>query len=200
MQSPEENKNLINEFSEDANQAVTSSEFVKKLGGLTVFAGIFDFLCIQVARAMEQAIIKIDWNQKRPFRVKDPGAPHEDSFFYDNHISTRRILKQVKGFLPHITSHDDLKKYIIDMCKHGEDFLNNRITAIHYVGNPRISRNKMEEAVENALFSYKQFITLFHDFRKEIHPFTFSEKEKTHFYKHDKTKGIIVMAEKINGK
>ena len=46
MLTPQENLNLINNFAKDAEDAIVSDDFLKKVGGLTIFAGIIDFLAI----------------------------------------------------------------------------------------------------------------------------------------------------------
>ncbi len=195
MLTPQENLDSVNQFTKEAQVAVNSTSFLEKLGGLTIFAGVVDFLAIQAARATEQAIMKDDLLNKRPSQLTDPGAPHEDKWFYDHKISTRRIIKQIEAYASRLDAvkHPELIKHIRDMVEHGDEFLNNRITAIHYVGNPRISREKMEEAVNDAVTAYIEFDKSFTLFREGIHPFTFSIEERKKFYGDDETKGIIIM-------
>jgi len=180
----------INELISKANQAAASSDFVTKLGGLTLFAGNIDYLAIQVARAMEQAVLRYDLIEKRPLskQVQD-GIPHEDEWFYDNKVSTRKILKISINYLPNITGpHESLKEKIREMCECGETFLNHRITAIHFLGNPRISKEKMEDAVHKAVATHNEFMLKYKSFREEIQPYLFTSSDKQYFFSNDTTK------------
>lgn len=193
MLKPDENLELINYYTNLADKAILSDDFVKKMGGLTIYAGIMDFLAIQVARSIEQVILKEASFNNKPNPFEDPTVPHEDRWFYENKVSTRRILKETAKFAKQITSHNEIVKHTMDMCEAGEDFLNHRITAIHFIGNPRITKEKMEEAVKEAINSYydfKNFLTLF---KGKIFPFTFSLEERKKYYGVDEDKGVIVM-------
>ena len=191
MLSTEENLTQINKFCEEAEEAISSDVFLNKLGGLTIFAGVVDFLCIQAARSVEQCVIKYDIANKRKYSF-DEGAPHEDNWFYDRRISTRSIIKNIRKWSSSITSHEDIKKHVFDMCESGEEFLNNRNTAIHHVGNPRVSIEKMNESVTDAITEYKKFLKVFFLFQEKIRPFTFSEDERKLLYGDDKSKGVIL--------
>ena len=193
MLNPKENIDFVNDMFEDAKKGARSNIFLEKMGGLAIVAGIVDFLAIQAARALEQVIIKADIAQGcENFRITDPGAPHEDYWFYDHRISTRRILKETKKYIMIANCEPDIKKHVEDMCEHGENFLNDRITAIHYVGNPRISKEKMEEAVNRAFDSFGIFQDAFALFRSKIHNYTFSDVERKKFYGDDESKGLII--------
>lgn len=78
------------------DEATKSTDVDRHLGALLLCAGIVDFMAIQAARLVEQIVLKGQLaNNKNP-----TSQPHEDTYFYDNRVSTRVIFKEIRKLLP----------------------------------------------------------------------------------------------------
>ncbi len=174
----------LNKYDRLAKEALKSKNIVGRIGAFTVYAGMIDFMAIQSARLLEQIILK-----GRLVSNEKLFKPHEDSWFYDERVSTRRILKEIKKFLP-FESEDKAQKGIaqnitdavLDYIKKSGKFLGCRNTLIHHIGNPKISEDKIKELLERGLSMFKEAEKAQSKFFKLAQPFRFSKKEVEHFY------------------
>lgn len=167
-----------------ANNAVKSDDFVQKLGGIAIFAGIVDFCAIQSARLIEQVILKA-----RLDSGKNPSfEPHEDSYFYDKRISTRDIIKEIENMLPFKVHHNSIgnEKKINDVAakylKSTKDFLNYRNALLHHIGSPKMSESKIESLIQKSIDTFNDVIIAHREFFETWQPYSFGEKELKYFY------------------
>jgi len=78
-----------------AKEKETSKNIVDRLGVVMIYSSMVDFYLIQVARLAEQIILKT--------QLLDGAVtfqPHEDSWFFDRQIRSRRIISEIKKLLP----------------------------------------------------------------------------------------------------
>lgn len=144
----------------EALKAVESEDLIKRIGAVTVFAGLADFLAIQAARLLEQVWLKVELaqNQKPVFQL------HPDSYFYDERVSTRTIIKEFEKFFPFkIISDipdDEQKLYAVAKAylKSTERFLNYRNTLLHHIGSPKVTESKIEGLILKSIDSYEKMI------------------------------------------
>lgn len=169
-----------------ADEAVASEDFVKKLGGIILYAGLADFMAIQSARLLEQVILKSQLieGKKPSFR------PREDSYFYDAQISTRRIVKEIKRHLPFKVSDSsefqgDIQK-INEISeaylKSTEKFLNYRNPIVHHIGSPKKKEKDILELIDKAVLAFKEMGKNYGNFMSIMQPYRFSPKEYKYFY------------------
>ena len=138
--STQEQIEKLGYLTKEANIASRSNSLISKLGSFTIYAGLIDFYAIQAARLIEQIILKSQLHENK----KPTFKPHEDSFFYDEQVNTRRIIKVIKGYLPlkpsGETKLEDAQK--VNACAKllldsFDKFLGYRNTLIHHIGNPK---------------------------------------------------------------
>jgi hypothetical protein len=166
-----------------ANEASKSTDIDRRLGAFLLYAGMVDFLAIQAARLVEQIILKaqIAEGKKPAFQT------HPDTFFFDRRISTRRILKGIRKFLP-FKSLDpsanegkritDLANQMIDI---GFEFLNYRNPIIHHIGNPTKTFEDIIALCDRANKVFHKFCKAHKDFFEAASPYRFSKKELEYF-------------------
>ena len=78
-----------------AKEKETSKNIVDRLGVVMIYSSMVDFYLIQAARFAEQIILKT--------QLLDGAVtfqPHEDSWFFDRQIRSRRIISEIKKLLP----------------------------------------------------------------------------------------------------
>lgn len=149
----------LNKFHKLADEAVTSGDFIRKLGSIILYAGIADCLAIQSARLLEQVILKTQLAEEKTLSFK----PHGDTYFYDEKVSTRRIIKEIQKFLPfevpnsirfsgNIQKINNLAEGYI---KSTEKFLNYRNLILHHIGNPKKTQDDIVELVDKAIVTFK---------------------------------------------
>ena len=168
-----------------ANDASTSKNYVERIGALTLYAGITDFLVIQAARLVEQIILK--------GQLADGGTPgfepHEDQYFYDEQVSTRHTLREIKKLLPFKASNPaqssqaervtDLAGVMIDK---GINFLNYRNPIIHQIGSPRTSFDKLLTLCDKAISAFQDFREAHQAFFEAAAPYRFGQAELDRVY------------------
>lgn len=178
----------INNLRKKAEDALKSDDFILKLGGVSVYAALCDFMAIQSVRLIEQILLK---GQLADENVSF--QPHEDNYFYDNKVSTRKILKEIKKFLPFgphskstNTSTESIKKMDIATdiyLDKSHEFLNQRNAILHHMFSQKKSYEEIEYLVIKAGLLFLEMEKLHREFMEIGGPFRFSEKEINHFYK-----------------
>jgi len=160
-----------------AESASKSADIDRRLGAFLLYAGFVDYLTIQAARLFEQIILKKQLTDAETASFH----PHSDIFFYDEHVSTRRIFKEIKRHLPFsFTDQDEAKKInesAQKMIKHGDKFLSYRNTIVHHIGNPTKTFEDVIDLCDKAFERYKEFKTYHLAFMTAAQPYSFSEKE-----------------------
>ena len=176
----------LNEIHKLADEAVASEDFVRKLGGITLYAGMADFMAIQSARLLEQVILKAQLAEG-----KEPSfRPHEDTYFYDTQISTRRIVKKIKEFLPFKIPDSNnfsgdiqnINNLAEDYIKNTEKFLNYRNPIIHHIGSPKKTWAEIMELVNKAIVAFKDMEEAYRLFFETMQPYRFGPNEIKYFY------------------
>ena len=176
----------LNEVHKLANEAVASKNFTQKLGGMALYAGMADFMAIQSARLLEQVVLKAQLAEGKIPSFK----PRGDNYFYDMRISTRRIVKEIKKFLPFkIPNSDKLSGNIQNInnlaknyIKTTEKFLNYRNTILHHVGSPKKTLIEIMELVDKAIITFKAMEKAHRFFFETMRPYRFGPNEIKYFY------------------
>jgi hypothetical protein len=184
--STDEQIEKLTQITHFAKQAATSDDIVRRIGAVTLYAGLVDFYTIQLARIIEQVILKSQLAAGKEPRFK----PQPNSFFYDNRVDTRRILNIIKKeILPfRAASHNSmvdadkaniLAKTLIDKTN---KFLNYRIAIIHHLGNPKMTLGELNTLCDKAIRAYEDFLRAHTAFFEAVQPYRFSDKELLYFY------------------
>ena len=167
------------------DEATKSTDVDRHLGALLLCAGIVDFMAIQAARLVEQIVLKGQLaNNKNP-----TFQPHEDTYFYDNRVSTRVIFKEMRKLLPFSVADPasaNKAAQVTELCRQmieaGLKFLNYRNPVVHHIGNPKKSFDDLIALCEKSLSASPKFNDAHRAFMEAAAPFRFSEKELIHFY------------------
>ncbi len=161
---------LISEFS-------SSNEFVNKLALITIEAGFADYYAIQLARALEQCIIKYQIHVGKKFQ-----APHGDDFFYDEKISTRKVLNIIQKEILNQLVDENIVNRISKYLKCAHKFLDERNIVLHNTGDPKYSK-------EDIILSVEKYNKLFTEMIKEhslameqLAPYTLTEDQRKLVY------------------
>lgn len=188
MLNTDQQLDKLNKFDKLAVESIGSEDIIKQLGAFTIYAGMADFFAIQSARLLEQVVLKTQLAER-----KTPTFyPHEDIYFYNAHVSTRKILREIQKFLPfqaHSISNpmntervekinEAAKKYIDKAFR----FLNYRNLLIHHIGNPKKSSEEIEELIHKGLEAYQEMVAAHRVFFELAYPYRFSQKEIDYFY------------------
>jgi hypothetical protein len=154
-------------------------DLLMKLGSIVIYEGIVEFTAIQAARLIEQIILKAQLRKKE----QPAFTPHDDAWFYDEQISTRRILREIKKLLPFedIDKGINYDQEVKDFLKAGNDFLNYRNSIIHRLGSPRTKLEDFIGCCDHLIDIYKQVITTNKTMFESLVPYRFSQKE-LHFF------------------
>lgn len=175
----------LNEIHKLADEAVASEDFVRKLGGITLYAGMADFMAIQSARLLEQVILKAQLAEG-----KDPSfKPREDIYFYDTQISTRRIVKEIKKFLPFKIPDSNISGDIQNInnlaeayIKNTKKFLNYRNPIVHHIGSPKKTWANVMKLVDKAIVAFKDMEEAHRLFFEAMQQYRFGPNEIKYFY------------------
>lgn len=173
----------LNFLAELANSK-RNGDLTSKLAAFTIFNGFIDFYSIQAARLIEQIILKAQLAENKPLVF----SPHEDEWFYDNRVSTRRILKEIKKLLPF---HDrknpekdrEINERTDNLLQLVNKFLDYRNAVIHRLGNPNTSLDDLINCCDRALDYYDKVRVAHREMVEILRPYRFSEKEIDYFYK-----------------
>jgi len=169
-----------------AKEAAASDDIVRRIGAVTLYAGLVDFYTIQAARLMEQVILKAQLAAGEEPKF----TPRPDSYFYDNRVDTRRILniikKEILPFRPMSPSSavdaDKANVLAKALIAKTNKFLNYRIAIIHHLGSPKMTLEELSTLCEKAILAYEDFQRAHTTFFKAVQPYRFSEKELLYFY------------------
>lgn len=184
--STDEQFEKLNEVGRLAKEAAASDDIVQRVGAVTLYAGLVDFYTIQLARIVEQVILKsqLETGEKPKF------VPNTDSYFYDKRIDTRAITNNIKNnLLPFRARSADsavdaqrVNSLANTLIKKTEKFLNYRNEIIHHVGSRKMTFLKLNTLCDKAILAYKDFLPSHTAFFEAIRPYRFSEKELLYFY------------------
>lgn len=168
-----------------ASKAAQSPDIAARLGSVVLFAGMVDFCVIQAARLIEQIIIKgqLATGQQPTF------SPSQDSYFYDHRISTSKILKGIRKFIP-LRAFDgsltaESKRITIlteTMIADAFAFLDFRNPLLHQIGHPDRTFEDILSMVDQAIRTYEKFIDTHRQFMEAAAPYRFSTAELVRFY------------------
>ena len=169
-----------------ANEAAASDDMVRRIGAVTLYAGIVDFLTIQLARLIEQVMLK----SQLAAGENPKFTPSSDSYFYDKRIDSRKIVNDIKkNILPFRAASTDsavdveqaniLAKTLI---KKTNKFLDYRIAIIHHVGSPSMTFQQWNKVCDKAIRAYEDFLSAHKAFFEAVQSYRFSEKELLYFY------------------
>lgn len=182
--SREEKMNKINFFQKLASSSEQSKDLSKKLGACAIYASLIDFSAIQSVRLLEQILLKAEIQQGE----KPSFIPHGDDFFYDKRLDTRRLVKEIKKFLPFKatggTMREDaemINKLSLDFINSVNDFLDNRNTLLHHIGSPRQSVADINEMCDLVISQYKKCTLANARFMFAAQPFGLAADELKHF-------------------
>lgn len=184
--STDEQIKKLNEVERMAKEAAASDDIVRRVGAVTLCAGLVDFYTIQTARLIEQVILKAQLAAGEEPKFK----PKPDSYFYDNRVDTRRILNIIKKeILPFRAASPNsavdadqaniLAKTLIDKT---HNFLNYRIAIIHHLGSPKMTLGELNTLCDKAIQAYEDFQRAHTAFFEAVQPYRFGEKELLYFY------------------
>ena len=184
--STDEQSKKFEQIMHIANEAAASDDLVRRIGAVTLYAGIVDFLTIQLACLIEQVMLKsqLAADEKPKF------TPSTDSYFYDKRIDTRKIVNDIKkNILPFRAASTDsavdaeqaniLAKTLI---KKTNKFLDYRIAIIHHVGSPSMTFQQWNKVCDKAIRAYEDFLFAHKAFFEVVQSYRFSEKELQYFY------------------
>ena len=155
-------------------------ELLAKLGSIVIYTGFVEFLAVQAARLLEQILLKSQRQQgKQP-----TFTPHEDAWFYDNRISTRRILKEIKRFLPFkdIKSGQKYDEEVRNFLKAANEFLGYRNSLIHRLASPRTDLEDIKHCCDKLTEIYQQVTQTQRIMFETLRPYRFSKKDIEYFY------------------
>jgi hypothetical protein len=156
------------------------SELLAKLGSVVIYNGLVEFWAVQAARLLEQILLKSQLHEgKQP-----TFTPHEDAWFYDNQISTRRILKEIKRFLPleNTKSEQKYDEEVGNFLKAANEFLDYRNSLIHRLASPRTDLEDIKHCCDKLIEIYQQVAQAQKIMLETLRPYRFSEKEIEYFY------------------
>ena len=156
------------------------SELLTKLGSVIIYNGLVEFYAVQAARLVEQITLKKQLYEKR----QPTFVPHEDTWFYDKQITTRRILKEVRKFLPFedISTGQKYDKEVRDFLKTANEFLDYRNSLIHRLGSSRTDLEDVRHCCDKTIQIYQRVIETQRTMFETLAPYRFSEKEIDFFY------------------
>jgi hypothetical protein len=168
-----------------ANAAATEPELIKRLGAITIYAGEVDFVAIQVARLVEQIMLKAALAEGR----QPSFQPHDDTYFYDNQIDTRLILNGIKELLPFRSGDPEeqeaaarVNELAGKFLKAAHGFLNYRNAVIHHIGSPKKTLDDINALCDKAIAAFREVWALQKEFFEAAAPYRFGPRELEYFY------------------
>jgi len=168
-----------------AEAGASDPDLIKRLGAVMIYAGQVDFIGIQAARLVEQIILKAALAEgKQP-----PFQPSDDTYFYDNQVSTRLILKGIEKLLPFrsvdpqeeeaVTRVNELASKFLAAAY---DFLNYRNAIVHHIGSPRKTLDDMNGLCDKAIAAFRRVWNSQREFFEAAGPYRFGTRELEYFY------------------
>jgi hypothetical protein len=154
----ENNVQKLKDLLKLANVKKEGTDLFDFIAAFTIYTSAVDFFTIQSARLLEQIIAKgkLENNENLNFEV------HLDSWFYENKVSTRRILIEIQKFLPFTDEKKpentkELNEVIKNFLNSAHNFLDNRNKIIHGMGNPQNSLEDVQRFCKESFSLYKDF-------------------------------------------
>ena len=168
-----------------ADEAAASDDLDRRIGAITLYAGIVDFFTIQLARLIEQVVIKSQLVAGGPLR----SIPTTTAHFYNKRINTRKIVNDIKeAFLPFRAScigsaldAEQANILVNTLIEKTNEFLDYRNAIIHHVGSPSMVFQQWEKVCDKAIYAYKDFVSAHMELFKVLQPYGFSKEEYHHF-------------------
>ena len=161
-----------------------STNIVDKIGVVTIYSSAIDFALIQAGRLLEQIILKKQLSTGTP-----TFKPHEDDWFFDQQIRSRKIITEIKKCLPFTTTkseEEDIVKNINELgkefLKESDKFLTLRNKLMHHLFSPKYDLNKILLTTEKTILQYHKVIDTYKNFTQVVYPYRFSDKEIKYFY------------------
>ena len=169
-----------------ANEAAVSDDIVRKMGAVTLYAGLVDFYTIQAARLIEQVILK----SQRALGEKPRFAPSPDSYFYDNKVDTRKVVSIIKkkilpfrtGSPGSVEATNQANIFAQELIKKTDKFLGYRARIIHHLGSPKMTLGELNTLCDKAIRAYDDFRRAHTAFFEAVQPYRFGMKESQYFY------------------
>ena len=168
-----------------AEAAASEPELIKRLGAVMIYAGEVDFIAIQAARLVEQIMLKAALTEEK----EPPFQPHDDTYFYDNQVSTRLILKGIEKLLPFRSVHpeeDDAAGRVNQLTSRflqaAHDFLNYRNAIIHHLASPKKTLDDIDALCDKAIATFHRVWDSQRDFFEAAGPYRFGPRELEYFY------------------
>ena len=167
-------------FLEQLAKGKHDPELLAKLGSVVIYNGLLEIWAVQAARLLEQILLKSQLHEGK----KPTFTPHEDAWFYDNQISTRRILKEIKRFLPFKDTKSGQKydEEVKNFLKIANEFLDYRNSLIHRLASPRTDLEDIKYCCDKLIETYQQVTQSQRIMFETLRPYRFSEKEIEYFY------------------
>lgn len=183
--SKREKISQIDYFQGIADEAAKSKDFSKKIGACTIYAGLIDFTAIQSVKLLEQILIKSEIH-----RGKKPSfKPHDDSFFYTQRIDTRRLVKEIRKFLPFKATggarNEDaevVNKLAFEFIDSINLFLDYRNDLMHQLGSPNKDTEDINTLCDKIIEQYKICLLSVNHFVIAAIPFKLNEQEYNKIY------------------
>lgn len=161
-----------------------SPNIVDKMGVVTIYSSAIDFALIQSARLLEQIVLKKELSVGIP-----TFEPHEDDWFFDQQIRSRKIITEIKKKFPFTTpksKDEDIVKKInklgIEFLKESDKFLTFRNKIMHHLFSPKYDLNKILSTIEKTILQYHKVIETYKNFTSVVYPYRFGPKEIRYFY------------------
>jgi hypothetical protein len=168
-----------------AKAAAAEPELIKRLGALTIYAGEVDFYGIQAARLVEQIMLKAALAEEK----EPPFQPHADTYFYDNQVSTRLILKGIEKLLPFRSpdpEEEEAARCVNELASRfleaAHRFLNYRNAIMHHIGNPKNTLDDINGICDKALSAFDDVVGRHREFFEAAAPYRFGPRELEYFY------------------
>ncbi len=156
------------------------SGLLAQLGSVLIYSGLVEFWAVQAARLHEQIILKSQLYEK-----KHPTfAPHDDTWFYDNQVSTRRILKEIKKFLPlkNTKAGQEFGYKVQNFLETANKFLDYRNALIHRMASPKTELEAIGTYCDKAVQLYQKVVKSHRIMCEALAPYRFSDREIEFFY------------------
>jgi len=174
----------LNILTDLAKEKVTSKNIIDRLGVVTVYSSMVEFDLIQAARLTEQIILK------KQFLDGTVGfEPHEDSWFFDQQIRSRKIISEIKKILPFkaVKPQDEnvakkVTESIEDFLSVADKCLTSRNLIFHHLVNPKKNLKDIEMEIEKTITNFHKVTEAHRKFFELAQPYRFSEKEIQYFY------------------
>jgi len=171
-------------LSDLAEEKETSKNIIDRLGVVTVYSNMVEFGLVQTARLIEQIILK-----KQSLDGTVSFEPHEDSWFFDQQIASRRIISVIKKILPFKavkpqdeTVAKEITESVTDFLSIAGKYLTSRNLIFHHLTNPKKTLKDIETEIEKTITNFDKFTKAHTKLFELSQPYRFSKKDIQYFY------------------